>query len=83
MEHNESIHWLDAGSVGVAVATLFGWLPNIAALLSVIWLILRIWETDTVKGVTGRLPKQLPVDLEWLRTAVGVPQTKEKDDDDE
>jgi hypothetical protein len=45
VDHNESLHWLDAGSVGVAVATFFGWMPNIAALLSVVWLLLRIYQT--------------------------------------
>jgi hypothetical protein len=27
------------------VATFFGWMPNIAALLSVVWLLLRIYQT--------------------------------------
>lgn len=36
---------LDFSAVGVAVATFFGWLPQVAALLSVIWLVLRIYET--------------------------------------
>lgn len=47
-------HVIDALSIGAAVATFFSWLPDIAALLSVIWLILRIWESETVKGWTGR-----------------------------
>ena len=65
----------------MAVATFFGWLPNIAALLSVIWLLIRIWEMDTVKEWTGRKDK-VTMDLEWLRTAIGVKQ-KEKDDEAE
>jgi uncharacterized membrane protein YciS (DUF1049 family) len=35
-------HWLDIGAIGGVVATLFGWVPQIAALLSVIWICLRI-----------------------------------------
>lgn len=79
MNNNEGIHWLDAGSIGVAVATFFGWLPNIAALLSVVWLFLRIWEMDTVKGWTGRKEK-VPMDLEWLRDAITVKQKENKDE---
>ena len=35
-------HWLDAGAVGFALSTLFGWLPQIAALLTVVWFAIRI-----------------------------------------
>jgi len=79
MNNNEGIHWLDAGSVGVAVATFFGWLPNIAALLSVVWLVLRIWEMDTVREWTGRKDK-IPMDLNWLRDAIKVEQKRSDDD---
>lgn len=37
---------LDTTSIGVMIAAFVGWLPNLAALLSVIWLILRIYETS-------------------------------------
>ena len=40
----------DITSMGVVVTTLMGYLPAIAALLTIIWTIIRIWETDTVKG---------------------------------
>jgi hypothetical protein len=32
----------DYGAIGVAVTTLVGWLPHVAALLSIIWLAFRI-----------------------------------------
>jgi hypothetical protein len=35
-------HGLDALSVGALLTTLFGWLPQIAALLTVVWFALRI-----------------------------------------
>jgi hypothetical protein len=35
-------HLLDALSVGALVAALFSWLPQIAALLTVVWFALRI-----------------------------------------
>lgn len=35
-------HVLDAGAAATAAATWFGYLPNIAALLSIIWLLIQI-----------------------------------------
>jgi hypothetical protein len=48
---------VDAGMITIAAATFFGWLPNIAALLSVVWLLIRIWETETVRGWVRREQK--------------------------
>lgn len=47
-------HALDGVSVGTVIATLAGWLPAIAALFTILWTAIRIWETDTVKKLTGR-----------------------------
>jgi hypothetical protein len=47
-------HVLDVASIGVAGATVAGWLPALAALFTIIWTGLRIWEMDTVKRWTGR-----------------------------
>lgn len=40
----------DALSIGVVVATLATWLPALAALASLIWTGLRIYETKTVQA---------------------------------
>lgn len=45
---------LDAASVGSAVGAFFGFLPDVAAVLTVIWLGLRIYEMDTVQAIFGR-----------------------------
>jgi len=45
---------VDAVAVTGGVASLAGWLPDIAALVTIIWLSIRIWESDTVKGIFGR-----------------------------
>jgi hypothetical protein len=45
---------LDWGAVAVSIGALFELLPAIASLLSVIWLLLRIWESDTVQRMIGR-----------------------------
>lgn len=47
-------HGADVLSVGVVLATLAEWLPSIAALFTLIWTLIRIWETETVRGLTGR-----------------------------
>ena len=47
-------HALDAVSVITVVGTLVDILPSIAALFTIIWTGFRIWETDTVRGWTGR-----------------------------
>ena len=41
---------VDGVAVSGGIATLAGWLPDITALLTIIWLSLRIWESDTVQG---------------------------------
>jgi hypothetical protein len=42
-------HILDLASVSVAFATLVSWLPSIAALLSIVWTGVRIYESKTVQ----------------------------------
>lgn len=36
---------------GVTVAALLGYMPQVAALLAVVWYIIRIIETDTVQSL--------------------------------
>jgi hypothetical protein len=48
-------HWIDAISVGTALAALAAWLPPLAALASLIWSAIRIYETKTVqRWIHGR-----------------------------
>jgi hypothetical protein len=54
-EHNhEWFKLVDLASFGVVVGTLAGALPAIAALFTIIWTAIRIYETDTVQGWLGR-----------------------------
>ena len=50
---SDHVNWwypaLDSVSLGVWVATLADFLPPLAALLSIIWVGIRIWETKTVQ----------------------------------
>ena len=46
---------VDGLAVGGTVATLAGWLPPVASLLTIVWLSIRIWESDTIqKMFNGR-----------------------------
>lgn len=47
-------HLGDASAALVAIGTLASVLPSIAALFTVIWLGIRIWESDTIRGLTNR-----------------------------
>jgi hypothetical protein len=47
-------HVVDALSIATVLGTLVEFLPSIAALFTIIWTGIRIWETDTVKRFFGR-----------------------------
>jgi len=47
-------HIVDAVSVFTVLGTLVEMLPSIAAVFTIVWTGIRIWETDTVRGWTGR-----------------------------
>ena len=42
-------HLGDAISIGTVLGTIAGWLPAIAALVTIVWTGIRIWETATVQ----------------------------------
>ena len=44
----------DTVSVAPGVGALAGVLPAISALLTIVWMSIRIWETDTVQRIFGR-----------------------------
>jgi hypothetical protein len=46
----------DAVSIITVVGTLAELLPAMAAILTIIWTAIRIWETDTVQRLFGRKP---------------------------
>lgn len=56
MEHHEHIkHIFDAFSISAVIGTIIGMLPAIAALLSIIWTIIRIYETKTVQRFISKM----------------------------
>ena len=39
----------DVAAVGTVVATIIGWLPSVATLVSIAYLALQIWEGKTIQ----------------------------------
>jgi hypothetical protein len=46
-EHTKNM--VDAASVATVVSTIAGILPAIAALFTIVWTLIRIWESKTVQ----------------------------------
>ena len=47
-------HALDFASIFTAVGTLLSWLPHLAALFTIVWTGIRIYETKTVQNWRAR-----------------------------
>jgi hypothetical protein len=45
---------IDVISFGTVLGTISAILPPLSALFTIIWVCIRIWETDTVQGLAGR-----------------------------
>lgn len=55
--HDAAKHVVDALSIGTVVATLAGILPSIAAIFTILWTGIRIYETETVQSLVGKRRK--------------------------
>lgn len=55
LDHHEATkHAIDAVSVLTVLGTLMEVLPAIAALFTIIWTAIRIWETKTVQSIVNK-----------------------------
>ena len=54
-EHTK--HVVDIASTATVLGTMMNWLPAIAALWTIIWTTIRIWETKTVQDLVKNLKK--------------------------
>ncbi len=56
MEHltDATKHLIDTASIATAVGTLMQLLPAIAALFTIIWTTIRIYETKTMQKLLGK-----------------------------
>ena len=47
-------HLIDLSAIFTAVGTMMSWLPHLASLFTIIWMIIRIWETNTVQKLFSK-----------------------------
>lgn len=52
-EHVKQI--VDVISITTIFGTLMGILPSVAAVLSIVWSLVRLYETRTVRGIISKL----------------------------
>jgi hypothetical protein len=48
---------MDNVSILAGLGVLLSWLPTVFSLVSIVWFSIRIWESDTVRGLTKRIKK--------------------------
>jgi hypothetical protein len=55
-EHDQETlkHILDGASLITVIGTLVEFLPAVSAALSIVWVSIRIWETETVQKLVNR-----------------------------
>jgi hypothetical protein len=56
MEHltDATKHVIDTASIATAVGTVMQLLPAIAALFTIVWTLIRIYETKTIQKLLGK-----------------------------
>lgn len=52
--HETAKNVVDALSIMTVVGTLVEMLPSVAAIFTIVWTAIRIWETETVRNLLGR-----------------------------
>ena len=45
---------IDVAAASTAVLSLAAWLPPTASILTIVWLGIRIYESETVQGILGK-----------------------------
>jgi hypothetical protein len=53
-QHETAKHVVDAMSLVTVIGTLVQLLPAVAALFTIVWTAIRIYETDTVQKLLGK-----------------------------
>jgi len=62
-EHHDTAKTIaDGAAVLTTVGVMSAWLPPMASLFTIIYLGLRIWESDTVRGWTNRKESKDAID---------------------
>ena len=50
---------LDVAAASTAILSMAAWLPPTASILTIVWLGIRIYESDTVQSIVKGTKKQL------------------------
>jgi hypothetical protein len=50
----ETKEMMDIAAVSTGVLSLAAWLPPVASLFTIVWMGLRIWESDTIMELRGK-----------------------------
>jgi hypothetical protein len=53
-DHEALKHILDGASLLTVIGTLVEFLPAVSAMLSIVWLAIRIYETETMRKLLNR-----------------------------
>jgi len=55
---NETKDVIDVAAASTALLTLAAWLPPTASILTIVWMVLRIYESDTVQSIVNGTNKK-------------------------
>jgi hypothetical protein len=55
----ETKEMLDVAAASTAVLSMASWLPPTASILTIVWLGIRIYESDTVQSIVKGTKKEL------------------------
>jgi len=62
-EHDETVKYvIDGVSFLTVVGTLAEMLPAVAAIFTIVWTAIRIWETQTVQNLIGKKENKNAID---------------------
>jgi hypothetical protein len=62
-EHDETVKYvIDGVSFLTVVGTLAEMLPAVAAIFTIVWTAIRIWETKTVQNLIGKKKDKNAID---------------------
>jgi hypothetical protein len=50
----ETKEMMDIAAVSTGLMSLAAWLPPVASLFTIVWMGLRIWESDTIMELRGK-----------------------------
>jgi len=55
-------HVVDGIAAYITISAVMGWIANATAVLSLVWVIIRLYETNTVQGWLGKKRRKYDAD---------------------